>query len=140
VGEEKLSCDEAKDASPNREDIAFCYNPIKIFVMNNQSAKDILIKKLLDQKSFWSFEMPDTQQVPDDILIEKTFLYLDIEDINLLFKIYPIKSIKQVWIDRLVVQGSYYARLNKLIAWMYFDIKQPERYLKRIENRQLKIV
>jgi len=40
--------------------------------MNNQSAKDILIKKLLDQKSFWSFEMPDTQQVPDDILIEKT--------------------------------------------------------------------
>lgn len=108
--------------------------------LSQESSKDILIKKLLDQKSFWSFEMPDTQQVPDDILIEKTFLYLDIEDINLLFKIYPIKRIKQVWIDRLVVQGSYYARLNKLIAWLYFDIKQPERYLKRIENRLLKTV
>lgn len=126
------------------------YYPISIFVMNNllgsaawlsqESSKDILIRKLLDQKSFWSFDMLYNQQVPDDILIEKTFLYLDIEDINLLFKIYPIKRIKQVWIDRLVVQGSYYARLNKLIAWLYFDIKQPERYLKRIENRLLKTV
>ncbi len=97
-----------------------------------------LLLKLRKHNSFWSFDMENQTSVPAEILIEKTLVYLDIEDINLLFKIYPYNKIKQVWRDRLAIQGPYYARLNKLLAWMYFDIKNPERYLKTIERNHLK--
>lgn len=108
--------------------------------MKRQSMKEQLIEKLVKHNSFWSFDMEHLPQITDAVFIEKTLLYLDIEDINMLFKIYPHKKIKQVWIERLAVQGDYYARLNKLLAWMYFDIKQPERYLKRLENHRFKTV
>ena len=108
--------------------------------MNRQSMKEQLFEKLVKHNSFWSFDMQHLPLAADDIFIEKTLLYLDIEDINMLFKIYPYKKIKQVWIERLAVQGEYYARLNKLLAWMYFDIKQPERYLIRLENQRFKTV
>ncbi|HSO89050.1 MAG TPA: hypothetical protein VLQ91_21035 [Draconibacterium sp.] len=117
-----------------------CINNNWEMVMNRQSTKELLIEKLLKHNGFWSFDVQHLPEVTDDILIEKALLYLDIEDINMLFKIYPFKKIKQVWLERLAVQGDYFARLNKLLAWMYFDIKQPDRYLKRLENRRFKTV
>jgi len=103
--------------------------------MNN--SKEILNKKLIDQHDYWSFNVNADTPVPDDILIEKTLLYLDIEDINLLFTLFPRKKIKQVWRDRLVIQGDYYRRLNKLLAWMYFDIKNPDQYINKTIHQHL---
>ena len=102
------------------------------------NVKEILYKKLIERKSFWSYSLTPDTIIPDEILIEKTFIYLDIEDINKLFEIFPYKRIKQVWRSRLVIQGDYYRRLNKLIAWMYFDIKEPDRYIKRTVNQYIK--
>lgn len=99
------------------------------------SDREILSQKLIRRNTFWSFKAP--QEIPDDILIEKTLIYLDIEDINQLFKLFPSKKIKQVWRTRLVPQGDYYHTLNKLLAWMYFDIKNPDRYLKATENKHI---
>lgn len=92
--------------------------------------KEILSKKLIERNSFWSFDMPQDTPIPDDILIEKTLIYLDIDDINKLFNLFPSRKIKQVWRNRLVIQGDYYRSLNKLLAWLYFDIKNPEKYIK----------
>ena len=72
------------------------------------------------------------------LLIEKTLIYLDIDEIDLLFSLYTYKKIKQVWRSRVAVQGDFYARLNRFLAWMYFGIKNPDRYLKAIETNQLK--
>ncbi len=108
--------------------------------MDRQLTKEMLIEKLLKQNRFWSFDKHHFSETTDDIFFEKTLLYLDIEDINLLFKIYPHKKIKQVWLERLAVQRNYYARLNKFLAWMYFDIKLPEQYLKRLEKQRFKTV
>jgi hypothetical protein len=91
--------------------------------------KEILSEKLIERNSFWSYDLPHDAIIPDDILIEKTLVYLDIEDINKLFEFYPYKKIKQVWRNRIVIQGEYYGKLNKLLAWMYFDIKNPEKYI-----------
>ena len=120
------------------KNITFVFNSAFRLYMKNQSEKNQLIVRLLDQKRFWSYGMQDVVEVPDEILIEKTLLYLDIDDINLLFWLFPARKIKQVWLNRLVVQGDYYGRLNKFLAWMYFDIKKQESYLKRMENRHLK--
>lgn len=92
--------------------------------------KEILSKKLIERNSFWSYKMRQDTPIPDDILIEKTLIYLDIDDINKLFKLFPNRKIKQVWRNRLVIQGDYYRSLNKLLAWLYFDIKYPDRYIK----------
>jgi hypothetical protein len=99
--------------------------------------KEILNKKLIDQHFYWSFNMNVDTQIPDDILIEKALLYLDIDDINKLFTLFPYKKIKQIWRDRLVIQGDYYRKLNKLLAWMYFDIKNPDKYINRTMHQHL---
>lgn len=68
--------------------------------------KQILSQKLIDRNRFWSFNMSADREIPDDILIEKSLIYLDIEDINQLFSLFPAQKIKQVWRERLVVQGE----------------------------------
>jgi hypothetical protein len=100
--------------------------------------KAILSKKLIEQNRFWSFEMRQDTTVPDDILIEKTLIYLDIDDIKLLFALFSYRKIKQVWRDRLVIQGDYYRSLNKLLAWMYFDIKNPNKYINSVVSQHIK--
>jgi hypothetical protein len=99
------------------------------------SNREILNQKLIQRNSFWSVKIP--QEIPDDVLIEKTLIYLDLEDINQLFKLFSFKKIKQVWRNRVVTQGDYYHTLNKLLAWMYFDIKNPDRYIKTTITRHI---
>jgi hypothetical protein len=70
------------------------------------SIRDILSYKLITANRFWSNDTTDVKQIPDEILIEKTLVYLDIEDINQLFKIFSKKKIKQVWRERLIIQGD----------------------------------
>lgn len=103
-----------------------------------QTIKEQLSKKLIERNRFWSYNLHPHTVIPDDILIEKTLLYLDIDDINQLFVSFPYKKIKQVWRDRLVIQGAYFGRLNKLLAWMYFDIKNPEKYFKTTITQHIK--
>jgi len=94
------------------------------------NTKQDLRQKLIEQNRLWSFDVSQESSIPDDILIEKTLIYLDIDDINKLFTIYPFKKVKEVWRERLVIQGDYFKRLNRLLAWMYFDIKNPDKYIK----------
>lgn len=106
--------------------------------MKSNNIQNQLLSKLITNHRFWSYDMQKAVDIPDEILIEKTLIYLDIDDINLLFQAFPYKKIKQVWLERLVIQGDYYASLNRLLAWMYFNIKNPDRYLKTIEYKHLK--
>lgn len=99
--------------------------------------KEILSKKLIERNNFWSYKMQHDTHIPDDILIEKTLIYLDIDDINKLFELFPYRKIKQVWRNRLVIQGDYYRSLNKLLAWMYFDIKNPDLYMKNCVTQHI---
>jgi superfamily I DNA and/or RNA helicase len=101
------------------------------------NTKQDLRQKLIEQNRLWSFDVSQESSMPDDILIEKTLIYLDIDDINKLFTIYPFKKVKEVWRERLVIQGDYFKRLNRLLAWMYFDIKNPDKYIKTVTTLHL---
>ena len=72
-----------------------------------------------------------------DMLIEKTLLHLDLEEINQLFLIYPFKKIKRVWLDYLVPQAEYLYTLNRFFAWYYFKAKKPDAYIKSMATRHL---
>lgn len=73
----------------------------------------------------------------DDQLIEAALEKLDLDDIDLLFRFFSVKKIKDVWRRTMVVQGDYYYSLNRFFAWYYFGIRYPDRYLKAMMTRHL---
>jgi hypothetical protein len=109
----------------------------KQYFCRMNDGKKILSQKLIAQNRFWSYEIKPDTMIPDEVLIEKTLLYLDLDDIDCLFKLFPSAKIKQVWKERLAIQGDYYRRINRFLAWKYFGVKQPDQYLKRIETQHI---
>ena len=97
--------------------------------------KNNLLTKLKQEHCFWSYAVENISDIPDDILIEKTLLHLDLEDIDQLFKIYSLRKIKRVWLDYLIPQEEYLHTLNRFFAWYYFKIKYPDRYIKSMTTR-----
>lgn len=103
-----------------------------------QLKKTELAQQLLKIKAFWSYANVSAQNISDDELIEKVFIYLDLKDIAKLFELYPRNYVQKTWKEKLAVQGDYLFNLNVMIALYYFDIRQPEKYLKKIEREHIK--
>lgn len=106
-----------------------------------KGAKDI--RNLLKQELakgwfFWSYKNPESDLIPDDILIEKTLINLDIDDINKLFLIFPKGKIRKIWNEKVVINDEQFHSMNLLFALLYFKIKNPEGYLKRCLNKHYK--
>lgn len=97
-----------------------------------------LCEKLVKANAFWSYELKDGTNIPDADIVEKTLEVLDMDDISVLFEIFPRKFIREVWDDRLACQGEYLGNLNMMIAQYYFGIKKPESYLKRKERNHIR--
>ena len=99
--------------------------------------KKVLIERLKQEHCLWSYENDSIQDIPNDVLVELVMLYLDIEDIDMLFQLLGYKAVKQAWIENVVAQGERYYDLNYFFAWYYFHAKQPRRYVKAMATRQL---
>ena len=102
-----------------------------------QSIREHLCNELVAKNAFWSYDVKSYDIIPDEELIEKCFTVLDIPDIDLMFELYPRKYIKQVWRERMAIQGEYMQMLNIMIAMYYFGIKEPEKYLTRVEQQHI---
>lgn len=97
---------------------------------NLERKKKLLWRRLENNGCAWSYvKKPKT--IDDELLIEKSLLYLEFEELHKLNEIYPMHYLREVWRKRLVSQGAYYDIVNRLLAAMFFDIKNPDRYLKR---------
>lgn len=103
-----------------------------------QEIKSKLVERLLKVNAFWSYADVSVENISDEELIEKTFIFLDLKDIILLFELYQRNYIRKIWRNNMVIQGDYLFNLNVMIALYYFDIKQPEKYLKRVEREHLR--
>jgi len=101
------------------------------------SSKTMLLDKLKEEHCFWSYspESVTLDNVSDDMLIEKTLQYLDLDEIAVLFQIYPYKKIKAAWLEYLVPQEEYLYTLNRFLAWYYFKAKRPDAYIKSMATR-----
>ena len=102
-----------------------------------KEVKLYLIQKLKQEHCLWSYENDSINDIPDDVLVELVMLYLDIEEIDLLFKLFDYKKVKKAWIENVVAQGERYYNLNFFFAWYYFHAKQPRSYVKAMATRQL---
>jgi len=103
---------------------------------SSEKIKMELIRKLRREKAFW-YGNPLNQDISDKEHIEKALMYLDIGDINTLFTIFPRKMIKDIWKDIIVPQGQAYYKLNVLYAFLYFDISDPDRYIRDAVRKRL---
>ncbi|MDR1155371.1 MAG: hypothetical protein LBL04_11745 [Bacteroidales bacterium] len=100
--------------------------------MEGDRNKHLLFRHLQKENAFWSYDpsFVKLENLKDEMFIEKVMLHLDIDDINRLFALYPKARIKKVWRTRLCPLEPYCNGLNRLFAYMYFDIKNPDRYIK----------
>lgn len=104
----------------------------------NMDIREQIIGKLIAEGGFWSYDKKSVREnISDAQLIEATLERLDIDEIDLLFRLFPAKKIKEVWRRTMVVQGDYYYSLNRFYAWYYFNIRYPDRYLKAMVTRHL---
>ena len=101
------------------------------------SIRSNLCEKLIEKNAFWSYDVKNYDSIPDEEIIEKCFTVLDMDDIDLMFEIFPRKRILQVWKEKMAIQGEYMQMLNIMIAMYYFGIKEPEKYLARIEKQHI---
>lgn len=100
--------------------------------------KNELADQLLRANAFWSYANVSAKNIPDEELIEKTFIYHDMKDIAKLFELYSRDYVRKVWREKMAIQGDYLFSLNVMIALYYFDIRQPEKYIMRIEREHIK--
>lgn len=103
-----------------------------------QLIRNHLCKQLMLKNAFWSYNVSSFDAIPEEEIIEKCFTLLDMDDINLMFELYSRKQIKHAWEERMAIQGEYMQMLNVMIAMYYFGIKNPEKYLKKMEEKHIK--
>jgi hypothetical protein len=107
--------------------------------LNNKQLRKRLEKKLIKRNAFWSYDKSSIVVIPDDVLIEKVLLHLDIEDVQALF-FFPKKEIKKVWQDVVLPREPLYHNINKLYAFMFFDIEHADRYIRYYKNKHIKSI
>ena len=110
-------------------------------VMPYKDIKSHLIGRLKQEHCLWSYDQRSIKDMPNDVLVELVMLYLDIDDINLLFCMLPYAEVKRAWLENVVAQGERYYQMNIFFAWYYFRAKRPQSYVKamstKILNRRL---
>ena len=102
-----------------------------------QKLRNRLCERRVKCTAFWSYDVKSYDTIPDEEIIEKCFTMLDMKDIELMFELYPRKRIRQVWQERMAIQGEYMKMLNVMISMYYFGIKEPEKYLEKIERQHI---
>ena len=106
---------------------------------NVSNIKWELLQLLKKEKAFWSYNPTNVNidAISNEMLIAYTLRFLDLPEIDLLYKIFTPYQIKSAWKKFLVPEGDYLYTLNRFLAWYYFGAKKPDAYLKSLQTRHL---
>lgn len=98
--------------------------------------KQELLSKLKQEHCFWSYNEDSIKDIPDDMLIEKTLLHLDLEEINQLFGLsFQENQAGMAGLSHSTRGISLY--VEPFFAWYYFKAKKPDAYIKSMATRRL---
>ena len=70
--------------------------------MSHAKIKNQLLEALKAHNCLWSYDTSNLQDMPDDMLIEKTLVYLDLPEIDQLIALYGKNHVKRVFREQLV--------------------------------------
>ena len=105
--------------------------------MQKEEIKSYLIKRLKHEHCLWSYNQDSVKDMSDDVLVELVMLHLDIDEINLLFRMLPYAEVKRAWLENVVAQGERFYQMNVFFAWYYFHAKRPQSYVKAMSTKML---
>lgn len=75
------------------------------------NVREQITNKLIAAGGFWSYDEKSVREnLSDEQLIEGVLAKLDLDDIDLLFRMFSAKKIKDVWRRTMVVQGDFTIR------------------------------
>ena len=106
--------------------------------MSNEELYNALLSKLHKEHAFWSYQNVD--HISDEALIANVLLHLDIDDVLSLFKLFPKRKIQKIWQEKMLSQEPMYHGLNRLYAFLLFNIKHPDRYIRDFRNKRNKLL
>jgi hypothetical protein len=102
--------------------------------ISKKQLKEQIFSQLLVYQAFWSYDVQKLADITDNLLIEKTLLYGDVEEILLLFRVFTIQEIREVWRNSVIPDERFYPR-NYYLAKIFFNIKNPARYIKPLQKK-----
>jgi hypothetical protein len=88
--------------------------------------REQLTANLLKRAALWSYE--PNSEISDEVLIEAALSRGEVEDIQLLFKLFPITLIESVWHKELLPDERKY-RHNYYLAAIFFEVPNPKQYI-----------
>ena len=83
--------------------------------------KKALTQYLDDMGALWSYRIELDTILSDRELIVKSLTYLELEEMDLLFDIFPYETVRDVWIKEML-PSDYNIILNKILAYLIFDV------------------
>ncbi|MCL4448152.1 MAG: hypothetical protein M1483_01640 [Actinobacteria bacterium] len=102
--------------------------------------KEVLFNIAKDLDLFWSYSKDITSEnMPDEILIEKILAYGDIDALILLFKTYPYNILYKVWERELIPDGRF-EPANYFLAKFFFNTNINNIKVETRINRLIKIM
>lgn len=109
-------------------------------MVSKKDIKQHLFNALKDGHHLWSYNTANisVDDLSDEFLIEHVLLRLDLQELNLLFAVYPKKQIKEIWKWKMCSLEPYYHNSNILFAKIFFDIKNADRYVKIQSQRAVR--
>lgn len=91
-----------------------------IDIVNILNTKADIISYLNKTGKFWEYCNKATTSVSDDMLIEKSLLYLEFEDMPQLFNLYGKERCEQIFIKNIKSKGKYYSNISFLLESLFF--------------------
>ncbi len=90
--------------------------------------KNDFFLKLKKQNIFWSYDL--SAILSDEVIIEKTLIYADVDDIQNLFLFFKFTQIKKIWEQNIVTDLRHY-KLNYYLGKMFFNIRNITLFLNK---------
>lgn len=96
----------------------------------------IALGRVIAQLAFWSYQENDFKGgISDELLIEAVLVHGNDPLRKRLFRLYNSAEIKNVWKDKVIIQGPRLDLINLKIAKDYFGIENPEKYIRRAYSK-----
>lgn len=93
--------------------------------------KKALTQYLDDMGALWSYRIELDTILSDRELIVKGLTYLELEEMDLLFDIFPYETVRDVWIKEML-PSDYNIILNKILAYLIFEVDNFDEFRKDV--------
>jgi len=81
--------------------------------------KSEFIQQLKNHHIFCSYDVDKTDKIPDNLVIEHTLIYADVDEIRLLLFLYGKEIVMKVWKERIIPDKRFY-KLNYYLGKVFF--------------------